>query len=450
MGKPEHYRHRFCTSPLLLTAKVDGGVSSAIRRDRSATIVPMTGLLARPILAVKAAPEKPTRPVALSAAVAASWCAGAGLVVCVALAVGTWFASGTGSFGGSIRVGALGWLVANGGGLHLAEVAITAIPLGGCLLAGWLLYRAGRWVGDHSAVESLLDVARGALAMAAAYCAVGLAVYALTRSGGVHADLLRTLVATCVLGGGSGGVGILRGAGLSHRLLDPIPPGIRAALVGGGAGLLAMFAAGALLLPISLVAHRSSAVALTESLHPGLVGGAVLALVSVAAVPNAVIWAGAYLAGPGFAVGTGTSVTPGEVTLGPLPAFPLLAALPRSGGAWWQIALMVLPLLAGAMAGVIAVRRHPVSGDGSRALRGGSAGLVAGIGFGVTTWFATGAIGPGRMREIGPDVSTTMLLCAGTFLVTGALAAVGARWVPELWSRRRTDTSSAGDGSEAE
>lgn len=414
-----------------------GGVSTAIRQPSSATMDAMTELLSRPIRRVKTTPEGPRRPVALGAMVAASWSAAVGVTGCVVVAVVAWFAADTGSFGGSIRAGALGWLVANGAGLHLASVTITAIPFGTCLVTGWLLYRGGRWVGAQSAVDSLLDVAVGAVSMAMVYCGAGLAVFALTRSGDVHADLLRTVVATWVLGSAFGGLGVLRGSEMTGRLLEPLPEAARAALAGGAAGFFAMVAASALLLTVSLGAHFSSAMTLAESLHAGLVGGAVLALVGVAAVPNAVLCAGAFMAGPGFAIGTGTSVTPGEVTLGPLPAIPLLAALPRTGGAWWQTALILVPMLAGAVAGLVAVRRYPVSGYHQAGLRGGLAGLVGGIGFGASTWLATGAIGPGRMRDIGPDVPATLMVCGLSFLFAGAAAAVAARCLGDLRGRRR-------------
>ena len=42
---------------------------------------------------------------------------------------------------------------------------------------------------------------------------------------------------------------------------------------------------------------------------------------------------GVYLVGPGFALGTGTVVSPAEVDLGPVPALPVLAAIPADGPA---------------------------------------------------------------------------------------------------------------------
>ena len=69
-------------------------------------------------------------------------------------------------------------------------------------------------------------------------------------------------------------------------------------------------------------------------------------LATMAVAPNAVLFGGAYLLGPGFAVGTGTIVSPTVVSLGPMPAFPLLAGLPDAGPTpEWAIGLLAVPVI---------------------------------------------------------------------------------------------------------
>ena len=70
------------------------------------------------------------------------------------------------------------------------------------------------------------------------------------------------------------------------------------------------------------------AATMTSSLHPSPSEAGLYALVNAAFVPNAALFAGSFLLGPGFAVGGATLVSPGAVVLGPLPVVPLLAALP--------------------------------------------------------------------------------------------------------------------------
>ena len=142
----------------------------------------MTLLESRPILRVNPSVPRPSRPIAVTAMLAAAGCAAAGLVVALAVAVAGWFAADSGSFAGAIRVGALGWLVAQGSGLHIDGTAaatgltVTAIPVGGLLLAGWLLYRAGRWVGSTTGVASPSQAVVATVAMTVAYTAIGVLV----------------------------------------------------------------------------------------------------------------------------------------------------------------------------------------------------------------------------------------------------------------------------------
>ena len=80
----------------------------------------------------------------------------------------------------------------------------------------------------------------------------------------------------------------------------------------------------------------------------------------------------ADILGPGFAVGTGTVVSPSVVALGPAPAFPLLAALPGSGPTS-RVGLSVwlaVPVFVGAVGAVLAQRAYRVLAYDSAALRG--------------------------------------------------------------------------------
>jgi hypothetical protein len=389
----------------------------------------MTELMTRPILRVKPTAELPRRPMAASALVAGVAAAVIGLVVSVALAVGAWFAGDTGSFGDAVRVGAFGWLVSNGTGVEVAGITFTAIPLGFLCCWAALLYRAGRWSGATSAVRHGGDVATGAVLLAVGYAGTGLAVRAVARTDTADVGWLRTSLALLVVAVVFGGLGVVRGSDSTGPVLALLPPAVRATLVGACAGIFTMLAASSAVLVASLIVHFSDAVTLQEGLATGAVGGISVTLIGMAAVPNAVLCAGSFVAGPGFVLGTGTSVAPGHVSLGQVPGLPLLAALPASGQqAWWQSVLILVPVLAGGVAGLVALRRDPVYGLDQAALRGGIAGLAAGVVFGASTWLATGSIGPGRMQEVGPAVVPTTLVCGLAFLVGGAVAACAARW----------------------
>jgi hypothetical protein len=399
----------------------------------------MTLLESRPILRVNPDPARPARPWSLSAVVAACWCAAVGLVPALAIAVVGWFAADTGSFGGAIEVGALGWLVAQGAGVVIAgatSVTVTAIPLGSCLLVGWVLYRAGRWVGSSAAVDSAGRAMAATASLAGAYAAIGALVAFVATPGHAHASPVRTVVALGLLGAVFGGLGVVKGADLSEGLLGPLPTSARSVLTGAMAGFWTMTGLAALAFSLSMAAHFFAAARVAEGLDSGVVGGIVLALAGLAAVPNAVLCAGAYLAGPGFVLGAGTTVGPTSVHLGLLPGLPVLAATPRSPGGWWVDALLVSPVLAGAVAGFVSARRFPSATVRVGVGRSAAAGLAGGTLFGAATWLATGSIGPGRMQDVGPAVLATTAVCAVGFAIGAAAAAAGWYW----WSARADDS----------
>ncbi|HEU0132459.1 MAG TPA: DUF6350 family protein, partial [Mycobacteriales bacterium] len=258
----------------------------------------------------------------------------AGLLATVAVAVLTWAAdprSGAGS-GEALRAGALTWLVAHGARLAVRGGAFGLAPLTLTLLLAWLPFRAGARV-----VRELEPRPLGRAAWLGAAVAVPYAVLAtlLTGPAGTPAARpgpWRVLLCAGALAALAGALGGIRARGPA-QYLDALPQ--RARLVGGGAAaaLLTLAAGGAFGVAAALLWHLPRAAALMHSLRPGLVGTLLLVLLCVAYAPNAVVWCVAFATGTGFAVGTATAVAPTGVTLGPLPAFPLLATLPGSGAA---------------------------------------------------------------------------------------------------------------------
>lgn len=401
----------------------------------------MTELLARtvPRVVEPTAPRQPHRPPALLSGAAAAWTAVVGLVACVAVAVAAWFAGDSGAFPDAIRVGSLGWLFANGAALHLPSADITLLPLGALGLVAGLLYRAGRWVGGHCDSGSWRDLLVAIPTLAGVYAGIAVVVSAAASLSNASVGLVRTAVVTALLALLFGGLGALRGADRRGDLMRFLPEEARAALTGGCTGLLVLLAMSGLLLTAALLTTFSTALTLAESMHAGLVGGAVLSLVGLALVPNAVLCAGSFLVGPGFTVGTGTLVAAGGTSTGPLPAFPLLAAVPRGPGSpWLESGLLMLPILAGAAAGLSAVYRFPVVSLAATALRGGLGGLTAGLGFGLLSLLGSGSVGPGRMQQVGPLWPSVLLVCGLACLFGGAVAATGRRWVQATRATRES------------
>lgn len=398
----------------------------------------MTDLLSRPVLRVPHEAPEPDRPLALLALLGAAAVAGAGLLICLALASAGWFAADLGTYRQALGIGALGWLVANGAGLTGGGVAVGAAPLGATAAAAYALFRVGRWTVSSPGRLPLRRLGLPLAVLALGYGAAGALVSAVTNVGGVHAPLIRSAVACTGLGLVFGGLGLLRGSGLDRAAWWRLPVEARAIISGAAVGVLAMLGLSALLLTVSLLTHLSTAMTLAGGLSAGLVGGLIIGLVGLACVPNAVLWSGAFIAGPGFSVGTVAHVSPTAVHVGLLPDFPLLAALPGHAGHWWAQGLVVLPIVVGAGAGLTAVRvRRGLTVDRA-ALLGALAGLCGGVAFGLLTALATGGIGAGRLSRLGPDVLATTSVSGVALLVGGAGAAAGWSWLSR--SRRTPDS----------
>ena len=84
-----------------------------------------------------------------------------------------------------------------------------------------------------------------------------------------------------------------------------------------------------IVLGISLLLNISMVKDLTIVLQPGIFGGILLLLLNILYLPNALVATLAYFSGIGFAVGSGTLVSPLSFRLNKLPAMPLLGAIPE-------------------------------------------------------------------------------------------------------------------------
>jgi hypothetical protein len=282
-------------------------------------------------------------------------------------------------------------------------------------------------------VEDLRALLLGALVLSGVYALVSLMTALLASTQQAEVSLVGSFLGgfvVAVLGGGSG---LLRGCRRSLDWPALVPQALRAVAVGAVAAVLLLVAVSSVLLAVALLLDLGTAANVLSRLHADVSGGLLYTALVAAVAPNAVLLSGSYLLGPGFAVGTGTLVSPGAVTLGPVPAFPLLAALPSEGTQpAWLSALVVAPVLASVVGVVVMLRRHPAFTYNSGALRGLGAGVLGGVLVTVLVALAGGAVGPGRMVDVGADLLDTVISATVAMGVGGLFAGVGATW----WARR--------------
>lgn len=267
------------------------------------------------------------------------------------------------------------------------------------------------------------------------------------------------------------------GAGVVARVRDRIeaaPHGwgeVTGLVVTGTAMVLTgLIGLGALLFAVSLLLRGGEVIALFEAAHVDALGATVVTLAQLAYLPTLAIWGMSFVAGPGFAVGADTAVSPAGTQLGVVPGVPVLGALPESTTPWLLL-LALLPIAVGALAGwmarsrlvapSIAVEagsaRVPFAGDaaGESARSSALTALLSGadetsaddggvrdahpaedpigarfvIALGIAVLSAAGAallcavasgsIGPGRLAEVGPAPGA-VALAVGLEVLIGA------------------------------
>ncbi|WP_285036804.1 DUF6350 family protein [Plantibacter sp. ME-Dv--P-095] len=212
--------------------------------------------------------------------------------------------------------------------------------------------------------------------------------------------------------------------------LDRLPAGawpmIVTSLRGGALAASALLAVSAVLTAVLIAAGYGAIISLHESAQYGVLGGAIVTGAELLYLPNLVIWAMSWITGGGFAIGSGTAVSPIGTLVGSMPAVPVLGAIP-TGESPFGFAVLVVPVVIGFAAAVVLRRRLLVDLDGRDGLArlavvGLGIGVTAGVVVGVLAAISAGAAGPGRLVEVGPNGWATGLW---TTLTVGIAAVIG-------------------------
>ncbi|HEX5858531.1 MAG TPA: DUF6350 family protein, partial [Microbacterium sp.] len=250
-----------------------------------------------------------------------------------------------------------------------------------------------------------------------------------------------------------------------RRRLDRLPhgwgevPGLIAR--GTAIAVAALVAAASVTVAVAVLLRGGEVIALYESTHLDALGATVVTLGQLAYLPTLVVWALSWLAGPGFAIGVGTAVSPAGTQLGVLPGIPALGLIPEQGSEWLLLALLV-PVAAGAVAGwairsrLVASRavasvpapRAELSGlvptmplappatspehepIGPRLAVATGIGVSAGAFAALLAWAASGSLGPGRLSEVGPAPGPVALAVGLEVLVGAAILLLGPQAGP--------------------
>lgn len=351
----------------------------------------------------------------------AGWAVAVGVATMLVVVLVAWAADSRASSSATaaIRTALQLWLVGHRVSLALSGGHFALAPLLLSLGLAYLVARSAAVLARGQRVHDGAGVATVAVAIGLPYGALATFVAAAGSSAQVRPSPFAALLAGWLFGSIAAGWGAARGAGLGRVLWSRQPEWVRMPAMAGTAAIGVLLAGSTVLLLAALLVHGAGVGHAVSALGGGPVAAIALLALDLALVPNAVIYALGYLAGPGFTVGAAATVTAGSSQVAAMPALPLLAAVPRGPAtAAVQIFAVVVVVGAGlAAAWLVARAGHRLLR--SMALAAGAAvpaGLLAALLAGV----ADGPAGPGRLAVVG--VSAWQL---GLFVATevGVVAA---------------------------
>lgn len=386
---------------------------------------------------------------------------------------------------GALHVAADLWLLGHGADLVRSETLsgqaapVGLTPLLISALPCWLLYRAAQhavyqgqaeeaeaqWVPE----ESVVDPRTAFGWVTGGYLLVGAAAAMYAMAGPLHVDPLSAALRLPLVTAGVAALGVwvadgrfpVRPPARVKAALGRVPGAawlaagvvrcaswlrgswcrrrrLLAACRAGASGVLVLLGSGALLAGVSVLSHTGSVQLAFLQLSDVWEGRFAVLLVSLALLPNAIVWGASYGIGAGFAAGGGSVVAPLGVTTYPqLPHFPLVSALPEEGPHWpvnWLIGALAGASVAWLTA-VAAARRpgkgapRPAWGWGETAVLAGLAALGCAVVMALLAAVSGGPLGAGILADLGPDwwrTGTATLTWTGLIAVPGALV---VRWV---------------------
>jgi hypothetical protein len=360
----------------------------------------VTEVWARPLLR-RDEPRWGSRVPWLAALLAANWALVAGLALASLPGLVVWIGGGADApVSEPLRIGATIWLAAHRVGLSVDGTTIQLVPGGLSVLIALLIYRAARWSAHVSGVVGLRASARVLVPAAATYAAGGGLVAGLAGTDRMAAAPHSAALWTLLIAACAASLGVIREAELAGPLFGRLQRWQRAALRAAAVAVATLIAVGAGLVAAAGLFHGDRIGAVAARLDPDLPGIVVLGAITAAMVPNAVVWAAAFALGPGFAVGADTSVAPGGVELGLVPALPPLGALPSDdlGAVGWLA--LAGPVLAGLLAGLVIRRRLLLMRDAALGVVMTIAVTVAAMA--MLAALSGGPAGAERLSVIGP------------------------------------------------
>lgn len=186
--------------------------------------------------------------------------------------------------------------------------------------------------------------------------------------------------------------------------------------------IIGMVGAAAVLTAVALTLRAGEIVALYQSSNVDALGAVMVTLAQFAYLPTLIVWAIAFIAGPGVTLGAGFVVAPTGVTSGIMPGIPLFGMLPDEVSGWLLL-LTLVPVGFGVFAGWVARSRLVVAQEsfghadessreriGPRLAIAGGIAVLSAASCAVLAAVASGSLGPGSLAQLGPEAGPVALV----------------------------------------
>ena len=307
--------------------------------------------------------------------------AAGGLLALLVLAttLSWWIDSGaTGTWLGSFQTAIEIWLGAHGVplgisastqfGLSIPSYLLWSLPLGSVLLIFAFGWRGGK------RLFPAVSVWPAWLAAAIVYGGISSSISTLVTDASVHPNPIASYILPALVYVGGVICGSLFGSlpktftpleisrervagkefiqSLSGKVNWVIASVASPALRAATGYVFALLTISSLLLSLLVIFNWLSVIQLFEQLQGGVFGGFGATILQIAFLPNLIFFVASWLSGFGFAIGTGSSVSPLGTALGPIPTIPIFGVIP-TGSSNLGMIVLILPILLALVATVI-------------------------------------------------------------------------------------------------
>ncbi|MEU7531411.1 DUF6350 family protein [Saccharothrix sp. NPDC042600] len=321
---------------------------------------------------------------------------------------------------GVLAASAPGWLVAHHVPLRFDGGQLGVLPLLPTVLLMLLVSRAAAGAADRLGLFEPLQARGVVLSIASAHAVTGgMIAFLMGDEGVVRATPAVAFFGCAAVSGVAAVAGVAQRCGLVEVVFERIDPVARHGLRAGALALFALTACGALLFAFGLVVSWPLTSSLFDQTGGTLGTGLGIWLMCLAYLPNAVVGGLSYVTGAGFSIGAAT-VGPITFTGGPVPAVPLLAALPEQQSPLLPLVL-ILPGATGVLVGY--ALRTAAGTPRARVRAVLVAAVTAGVGTLVLAAVSGGSLGDGAFNPVTIPAGLLAVLTIGWIAVPGAVVA---------------------------